>query len=199
VSGGRDMPELLKFVSGGKDIPELLKLVSDGKEMPEILKLASGGKGLPELLRLFETIGQLNRPVGGQEQQDYLLFPCFFAGDSGWGEWLFSFSQENDGSAAQNDRYGLSFFLEMSHLGEIHLQLFSIGDALRGVFSAADQKVVDYLERAVPELTSKLANLDYQPIELLCQVEKSTNLQKLKEVLGKRTEQESFALLDVTI
>ncbi len=197
-SGGHKDAMASKGVTQKPLLADLLALMS-GRDTSDLLKGVSGGKGVTELVRLFETIGQLNNPVAGQDQQDFLLFPCFFAGESGWGEWLFSFSQENGNPAGENGKYGLTFFLEMSNLGEIQLQIYFNDDAIRGVLSAVDQKVVEYLDGALPELTERLINLDYKPVELSCKLDSVRNLQSLKEQLCKKTGQESFTLLDVTI
>ena len=150
------------------------------------------------VLKIFEGHAHVNSKPVGQEQQNFLLFPCFFAGNCGWGEWLLSL-EGNDDPGGDGSRYGLTFFLEMSNLGEVHVRITAQGKTLQGVFSMANEKSRNFLIENIPELSGILERLGYTSVQLSSQLATVNNLQSLKDTLSKQTGHSTFALLDTTI
>jgi hypothetical protein len=163
-----------------------------------VLNSAEEAKGLGRVLKFFEAFAQVNNQPLAPDQQNFLLFPCFFSGASGWGQWLFSFTQKEE-QADSRQTYGLSFFLELSNLGELHLQVNLRGKALQGVFSVHDAAVSKHMAKNLGGLSRTLKNLGFHPVNLSCQMAQVANMQKLKEKLVELTEAEAFALVDLTI
>ncbi len=177
---------------------DFLTLLSQKSEAGTLSNVEES-KGLVRLLKLFEAFGQLNTQPVGQDQQNFLLFPCFFSGTNGWGEWLFSLNKEEGGDTDSGQAYGLSFFLDLSNLGELHLQVHLRDNALQGVFSVLDEGVSGHVSENLEELARALENLGFHPVNLSCQLDQAANLQKLKEEIAKFAGKKSFSLVDVTI
>ncbi|NOX24673.1 MAG: hypothetical protein GXP59_00855 [Deltaproteobacteria bacterium] len=153
------------------------------------------------LQNLFGAHAQLNSlaPVS-QQGQNLFLYPCFFAGTSGWGEWLFSFNrQEGRGSDSSLPEYAVSFYLTMSRLGEMHLQLSGQGKELRGRFTMASRAAAAHVSAHLAQLLPTLERL-YQPVTLSCRYESVNNLQKIKTDLAHKTgtSADLFTLVNLT-
>jgi len=135
-----------------------------------------------------------------QSPNNFLLFPVFFQGSNGWGEWLFSFEGQSSKGGEKEDGYGLSFYLTMSRLGDVHLDLRSEGRNLRGVFSLSDKGAADFLRAHLPELQEVLTPL-FQQTNLQC-VNRETNLmRRLKDDLIDKNHSGNspMALLDLKV
>jgi hypothetical protein len=141
----------------------------------------------------------LNNQPARQDQQNFLIFPCFFSGASGWGEWLLSFDKEQEDGGDSGSRYGLSFFLELSNLGELHLRIHIRHNALQGVFSVPDEDAVRHVSENLQELSKILKNIGFHPVNLSCQVAHAAHIQSLKAQLAELADRGSLALVDVTI
>lgn len=164
-----------------------------------VVEMAEGNKGLAHLLKLFDSFAQLNSQPVAQDQHNFFLFPCFFSGESGWGEWLFRFAKEGKSGDESGGKYGLSFFLEMSNLGELHFQVYLRGNSLQGVFSVLDEGGSRHLLENLDELSLTLKDLGFHPVNLSCQLAQAKNMHRLKEELTELAGKELFALVDVTI
>ncbi len=135
-----------------------------------------------------------------QPPNNFLLFPVFFQGNNGWGEWLFSFEGQSSKGQDKEGGYGLSFYLTMSRLGDVHLDLRSEGQHLRGVFSLSNEGAADFLRAHLPELQEVLTPL-FQQTNLQC-VSKETNLmRRLKDELIDKSHpgNRPMALLDLKV
>lgn len=156
---------------------------------------------IPVLSKVFDSHAQLNSLSQTVPQnQGLFLFPCFFYGASGWGEWLFSFDkQEKSGNSKAPTGYGISFYLAMSRLGDLHLQLQTKGSSLQGAFSLASQEAAQHVRESLGQLLPVLERM-YNPVTISCQYRPVKILQKLKEDLSNKVglEKESFALVDLT-
>ncbi len=132
---------------------------------------------------------------------NFLLFPVFFQSNNGWGEWLFSFEGQNSKGQDKDSGYGLSFYLTMSRLGDVHLDLRRQGQNLRGVFSLSNKGAADFLRAHLPELQEVLSPL-FKQINLQC-VSRETNLMcRLKDDLIDKTNpgnNRPMALLDLKV
>ena len=157
--------------------------------------------GLQKLVRLLDAHSQLtsSQPQeGAAKTEQYLLFPSFFAGESGWGEWLFSFDSDQRGSEQESQiNYNISFYLSMSQLGDVHLKLHQKEGALSGVFSFETKEAADHVRKNLPELVGHLEEL-FAPVNLNCVCSEKLILQQLKEDLSAKSGVNNFALLDVT-
>ena len=214
-------PEPLKLTAqmaavnqGKAGLAEFIKTSPSLKEMPPDILLLS---------RILEAHGQINSGRADDTSQaqshkpgspdmalpgqpvrplpnNYLLFPVFFQGNNGWGEWLFSFEGQNSKGRDKEGGYGISFYLNMSRLGDVHLDLRSQGQNLRGIFSLSNKGAADFLRANLPELQEALSPL-FQQTNLQC-VSKETNLmRRLKDDLTNKTQPGSrpMALLDLKV
>ena len=176
----------------------LMGMLENGQNNRDSLVSTTVNKELQTLIKIFEGHSQLNSQLTPQDQQNFLLFPCFFAGNCGWGEWMLN--MENDAQNQEDaQRYGLTFFLEMSNLGEVYIKIQTIKDAIQGVFSVATKESLAFLKSNIPELNDILLKLGYNSVTLSTQLSTSSNIQRLKESLSQQTANPSFALLDRTI
>ncbi len=160
---------------------------------------SSSNKEIGSLLKIFESHSHLNSQPPSQDQHNFLLFPCFFEGSCGWGEWMINLDDGEGSKQRASDSYDLTFFLEMSNLGEIHINVQTKNDTLHGVFSLSTKESLDFLNEHLPELTSLLEKLGYKSVSFSSQLSNTTNFQNLKETLSNQTGNTSFALLDTTI
>ncbi len=179
----------------------IMGLVDDDRDgqAGQTAKVKDGG--VAALSKLFDAHAQLNNLVqSSQQNQGLFLFPCFFAGASGWGEWLFSFTKEEGGAEdAQPPGYGISFYLTMSRLGDLHLQLAGKGKALQGVFSLPSREAATHVNANLDQLLPILERL-YKPVTLSCRCESVNNLHMIKDDLSRKVGMSGdlFTLVDVT-
>lgn len=149
--------------------------------------------------RLVEAHAEVNQQPAVGPGRDYLLFPVFFAGQAGRGEWLFSFDQgggSDEASAAST--VSLSFYLVMTRLGDLHLQLEASPQAIHGVFTLATAEAADHVRRHLPTLRQALQPMA-ATVALTCRSSRFDCLKAMKEELTARAGlKERFALLDVT-
>ncbi len=152
-----------------------------------------------KLAALLSAQHHLNSQPPLPHQQMFLLFPCFFAGGQGWGEWLFSFEgQGRQDGQAQGDSYSLSFFLEMCRIGGLHLQARINGKAVQGIFSVTSEAARQHLDNSLPELQEVLETLGYEPVALACRVSRKNTIQMLKAELAEKVRLRSVNILDIT-
>ncbi len=168
----------------------------DGRQASQTANNAVSG-----LQNLFGAHAQLNNlaPVS-QQGQNLFLYPCFFAGASGWGEWLFSFDrQDGRGKDSPLPEYAVSFYLTMSRLGEMHLQLFGRDKELRGRFTMDSRSAAAHVSAHLAQLQPILERL-YQPVTLSCQYESVNNLRKIKTDLARKSgaSADLFTLVNLT-
>ncbi|MDH5299056.1 MAG: flagellar hook-length control protein FliK [Desulfobulbaceae bacterium] len=153
--------------------------------------------GLDKMARLVEGMQELNRQPLIPGQPDFLLLPCFFAGDNGWGQWLFS--MEDGGGGEEGAASGvIDFFLQMSRLGDLHLKILLKGGGLHGEFFVADEQVRSHLAAGLPQLTSLFEGYGFQPVSFSCLPARENLLQSLKQNLERRGQLKSFSLVDLT-
>lgn len=208
-----NQPQLQQFTSlfheslqdSNADPGKLLKTLSllgllnpDQKKRPSETS-DPANKVLNSLVKIFESHAQLNSQPASRDQQNFLLCPCFFAGNSGWGEWMFKLDEHESSNPEEQKNYGLTFFLEMSNLGEVHIDIQKKADGLQGVFSLANKKSQNFLNENMWELTGILEKLGYTPVNISSKLSNTTNLHNLKDTLSLQTGTPSFALLDTTI
>lgn len=144
---------------------------------------------------LLTAMTQCNQQVPAQHQPLFWLFPCFFAMGEGAGSWLLQTAVE-EGSAGETG-YSLSFFLEMSRLGEVQLQVTVLGEEVRGAFHLENEAAVAPLRQELPELKERLAALGYRVGEFSCQPTRTRLLQGLKNALEEAAGLAPTRLLDV--
>ncbi len=203
--GAAAKPDPLKFLA---DLAAVNKSGGGSVELGRLLDIIdNAGDKIPKniagtvshLKNLLEAHSQFNNQVQiGQPDLNLVLFPLYFAGATGWGEWLFSFDQQGDEDTQGGGEYGISFYLTMSRLGEMHLQLSSRDKELRGRFTLASQEAVDHVQANLPQLLPVLEKL-YKPVNLSCQCQPINNLKKIKDdMTAKVGSSEFFTLVDLT-
>jgi len=173
------------------------------RELAAQLMQARGGAGpAPELTALhrlgslLELQSELNALPGPSGQALFLLFPCFFAMGAGWGQWLFSLAQEQEGGQGERESV-LSFFLEMSRLGEMQVQVRVRGGNLYGEFAVATEQVLRHLEPRLAELRGLLEGLGYEPVLLSCRLAATSLLESLKSGIEHASGLEGTRIIDL--
>lgn len=225
-----NLPESVSYTIGSTPEPLKLTAqmaaINQGKAgLAEFINTSSPLKAAPSdillLSRVLEAHGRINSGLAEESSpahrpgsknialpgqplnptpNNFLLFPVFFQGDNGWGEWLFSFEGQNSNGQDKEGGYGISFYLTMSRLGDVHLDLRSQGQALRGVFSLSNEGAADFLRARLQELQEVLSPL-FQRTNLQC-VSRETNLMRhLKDDLLNKSPSGSMpmALLDLKV
>ena len=155
---------------------------------------------LKTMAKLLDAHQQLNAQQPAQQaanQPEFLLFPCFFAGDNGWGEWLFQMESGGKGDEKQTTT-SIDFFLQMSRLGDVHLKVFMQGEGLRGEFFVEEESVRSHLKDALPQLTAILEGHGYKPISLTVRQSTENLFHSFKKELEEKASLRPFALVDVT-
>jgi len=153
--------------------------------------------------KLASTIGSMqavNSHPPVMNQLPFFLVPCLFAAGAGWGQCLLSTDADAGGEEGGGRRAQatLSFFLEMSQLGALHLQVTIKDKALRGDFAVAEEAVRAHLAGCLPELKEIMEKLGYGPVHFGCRVNKSNLIGQLKEELEKKAQIRPVNILDVT-
>lgn len=153
--------------------------------------------GTDKLVKILAAHQQINSHPPQANDQNFLLFPCFFAGNSGWGEWLFSL--EKQAGKDRGEQYGLSFFLEMSRLGPVALQATISGRAISGQFLLASEKAGAHMADNIQELVQLLGRQGYHPVGFTCRVKREQMISQLKQALQEKAAIQRFSLLDVSV
>lgn len=147
---------------------------------------------------LLELQGELNALPASTQQSQFLLFPCLFAMGAGVGQWLFTLDRGEDQAATgEEPGYTLSFFLEMSRLGEVQIQLRVKDQALQGECVVNSEAVREHLASQLGELEELLGRLGYGPVHFSCRVAKASMLESLKTGLEAAAQMDSVRIVDL--
>ena len=147
---------------------------------------------------LLELQGELNGLPASTQQSQFLLFPCLFAMGAGVGQWLFTLDRGEDQTATgEEPGYTLSFFLEMSRLGEVQIQLRVKDQALQGECVVNSEAVQEHLAPQLGELEELLGKLGYEPVHFSCRVAKASMLESLKTGLETAAQMDSVRIVDL--
>ena len=196
---GHPQPEALKVLAmllgqGGKIKIDLAETaLKEGVVKHELQQVAQTAERLTKLMTAHQEI---NSQPAGPGTDNFLLFPCFFSADSGWGEWLFSMEKERE---SQEEHYSLAFFLQMSKLGPVSLKATISDKEIRGEFLLETDRARAHFSSHVPELSSILENLGYKPVSFSCRTNPANIMQQLKETLEEKAAIKRFSLLDVSV
>ena len=181
--------------SGPQKFQELVALLAEDRG--GILGKANAA-AMQKLGLLLELQGELNGlPVSAQQAQ-FLLFPCLFAMGAGVGQWLFTLDRGEDQAATGEERgYTLSFFLEMSRLGEVQIQLRVKGQTVQGECVVNSEAVREHLAPQLAELEELLGKLGYGPVHFSCRVAKASMLESLKSGIEVVAQLGSVRIVDL--
>lgn len=209
INGDADTEKIIRallWIGAGREVrPNLL-----AKQLADFLttlRQVGGEKfldkasllGLEKLVGMTEAFNNLNNQPPAPNQALFLLFPCFFAAGAGCGEWMFALDQESEAEQDEGaSHYTLSFFLEMSKLGDINLRMTIKEKAVQGEFVVANEAVQTHLEGQLPDLRGIMEKLGYGPVYFSCRVASDNLMQIMKEDLEARAQLSSFNILDVT-
>ncbi|MFA6284225.1 MAG: flagellar hook-length control protein FliK [Desulfurivibrionaceae bacterium] len=178
------------------------------QKLHELVALLAGDRGgvlgksnaaaMQKLGLLLELQGELNGQPASAQQAQFLLFPCVFAMGAGAGQWLFSLDRDEDQAATGEERgYTLSFFLEMSRLGEVQIQLRVKDQALQGECVVNTEAVQEQLAPQLGELEELLGKLGYGPVHFSCRVAKASMLESLKTGIETAAQLGSVRIVDL--
>ena len=154
---------------------------------------------LQRLVSFFESHAHFNSQAAQAADQDNLfLFPCFFAGDTGIGEWLFSFNYDDgqDDDMGKGAGYNISFYLQMTNLGDVHLKLHMGESALDGVVTLGSEAAAVHVNDNLHQLTSVLEKM-YGQVYFSCRYLSKSCFQQFKDDIIAKSELESFTLVDL--
>ncbi|MCK5226559.1 MAG: flagellar hook-length control protein FliK [Desulfobulbaceae bacterium] len=163
-----------------------------------IIQEKAGLASLKKMAEMLEAMRSVNTYPVEKSDVPFFLFPCFFSGANGWGEWMFSFGRDGPEADPESSGYHLDFFLNMSRLGDVHAHVKIKESALNGSIVLSSKPALAHLESFLPELTEKVENLGYSPVNFSCSVSRSGTLQQLHKTLQEKAGLKSFAILDVT-
>jgi hypothetical protein len=172
-------------------LDQLAKLLAE-------LPAESGEAGAATLSRahlLLSAMAHCNQQVPPQHQPLFWLFPCFFAMGEGAGSWLMQ-TEAEEGPQGEA-RYTLSFFLEMSRLGEMQLQVAVQGEEVAGAIYLADEAAMDHLRQELPELKERLSGLGYRVGAFSCALARERLLPAVKSAVEQAAGLAPTRLLDV--
>jgi hypothetical protein len=150
-------------------------------------------KTITGLTEIIEAHYQVNSKPLAENEPVFFLFPCFFTGKEGWGEWMFA--SEDTATASQG--FTLDFFLEMSRLGSISIHVTCQDNALSGEFRVSKHGVSGHVEEHLPELQTILQNIGYHPVSLKCREYDHDIYQELQKKITSHAGLHKFALVDV--
>ncbi len=160
------------------------------------LKQQDVSAGLAKAASFFDSHAVVNREVAQAGPGESVLVPCFFAGQSGWGEWLWSHDSEQKNEQGQAQEH-LAFFLEMTNLGPVAIQVILGDNSIAGQFSVADETVYGLVTAALPSLEEKLATLGYEA-QFSCRKKSVAVMQDIKDSLETRTHESGpSSLVDI--
>ncbi|MDH3392666.1 MAG: hypothetical protein OEL66_01570 [Desulfobulbaceae bacterium] len=152
---------------------------------------------LQTMAKFLDAHQQLNAHHAGKPP-DFLLFPCFFAGNAGWGEWMFQMEEENGKGEEKQTTCSIDFFLQMSQLGDIRLKVFLKDSTIRGDFFVGTDSARTHLNKTLPQLVTILEGHDYHPVSLTVHPSAENLFHSFKRELEEKTNLKPFALIDVT-
>ncbi|MFA7348255.1 MAG: flagellar hook-length control protein FliK [Desulfurivibrionaceae bacterium] len=159
----------------------------------------ASGSAVQKLGLLLELQKELNGQPASPQQAQFLLFPCLFAMGAGVGQWLFTLDRDEDQAATGEERgYTLSFFLEMSRLGEVQIQLRVKGQTLQGECVVGTEAVRGHLAPQLGELEELLGKLGYDTVHFSCRVAKGSMLESLKATIEAAAQLDKVRIVDVT-
>jgi len=180
---------------GSQKLHELVALLAEDRG--GVLGKANAS-AMQKLGLLLELQGELNALPASAQQSQLLLFPCVFAMGAGVGQWLFTLDRGEDQAATGEERgYTLSFFLEMSRLGEVQIQLRVKGKTLQGECVVGSETVREHLAPQLAELEELLGKLGYGPVHFSCRVGKTGMLESLKTGIEAAAQMDSVRIVDL--
>ncbi|MFA6499196.1 MAG: flagellar hook-length control protein FliK [Desulfurivibrionaceae bacterium] len=184
-----------KAGQGPQRLHQLVALLAEDRS--GVLGKASA-TAMQKLGLLLDLQGELNALPASAQQAQFLLYPCFFAMGAGVGQWIFSLDRGEDQTATGEERgYTLSFFLEMSRLGEVQIQLRVKGQALQGECVVNSEAVREHLAEHLAELEDLLGKLGYGPVHFSCRVAKVSMLESLKTGIEAAAQLDSVRIVDL--
>jgi hypothetical protein len=197
LQGAEPKPELLKVLKQlVSSLPSAVSAEDDNiRGDKHSVKMAETVTGVAKAASFFESQAHVNHEVARMVQGDCVLVPCFFAGQSGWGEWLWSHEQKE--GQDQQPQENLAFFLEMSNLGPVSIQAVLGSRSLTGQFRVADDRAYELLVQGLPVLEERLNVLGYET-HLSCRQQPVAVIQEIKDSLEQRTSDSSpVSLVDI--
>jgi len=196
-----DPVKLLKTVALLNQKSSGRSLRTEGNDLPLTGNMndcaAPAGQKLTKLLEAHAAVNQQPTTTGGG---DYVIFPVFFAGQAGRGEWLFTFDQ-NEGDSMEEEQQvaaTISFYLSMSRLGDTHLSLTLFRNRLTGTFTLTTPEAAAHVRQHLPQLIEALERVG-GPSTITCRSAPFDCVKTLKEELTAKAGLQQFALLDVKV
>lgn len=152
---------------------------------------------LQRLAVLLDLQAELTALPSPANQAALLLAPCLFSMDSGWGQWMLSMDRQI-GPGEAEPGCTISFFLEMSRLGELQLQVRIKGKALHAEMVAESEEAQRHVEGMGQDLVGLLSRFGYSPVSFACRKARATGmLAALKSCLEEALGSEEVRIVDL--
>jgi len=179
------------FILQEKELLQLLAHLEKSSPQP-----ASDLGAIRQLITLQQSFLGFNQQASSNL---LLIVPLFFAGKSGWGEWLVRQEKEQaPNQAAGGARLRFDFFLQLSNLGELQLALLVRDQNLQGTFYLEDEAMVDHVSARLQELQDRLVRQGFEAPAFSCRIKRQNNQLGLKEILEENRNITNLALVDLT-
>ncbi len=183
LQGAEPRPELLRVLKQFVASSQQVAASDDDGDLPTA-RVEEAVQGLSRAASFFKAQALVNQEVTQVSQGDCVLVPCFFAGQSGWGEWMWSHEQGKEGQG--QDQEHLAFFLEMSNLGPVSIQAVLGEQSIAGQLQVADDNAYKAISQGLPVLEERLASLGYES-HFSCRQKPVAVMQEIKDSLERRT------------
>ncbi len=175
-------------LEGWQEIEDIFRRFSEAEAPAAARKLAS----------FYEAHARVNSEAAPQGQSDFYIMPTIFSGQTGWGEWLWR-RERSSGDNDANSQENLVFFLEMSNLGALTVQVILNDKKLRGQIVMADKRGSELVALLLPGLQDRLEAFGYDVVDFSCSCQPLNVMQELKESLHDRTGSRLVSLLDLQV
>lgn len=158
----------------------------------------AGSKALASAERTAQmlTLMQGFNSSEGTSPPPFLIFPCFFTGDAGWGQWLFSLPEKKRPTNT-SETCSIDMFLAMSNLGDVHVSLQLGAPVGKGILSLPTPEAVHHIDGLLADLTDRCKALGL-PLDLSCRQATIPPLNTMKERLEQATGHKTLSLIDIT-
>ena len=167
IKAGLDI--LLKQDVKGNILKELLVA---GPQRFETLKMAAF---FSETMENFQLLNHHSSDSG----RFLLPFPIFNEHAFSFGQLLIDTGDKTKDNNKDGDKViHISFLLNMTRLGPLRADFSILKNQITGRFLLKDNDTCEYVKSMIPELTTKLANIEYQVHQIECTTAKKEEIQQ---------------------
>lgn len=168
------------------DMKDKLEILLKQDIKGNILKELSGAdpgkfEGLKTAAAFSETLEnfQVLNHHSSDSGRFLLPFPIFSESAFSFGQLLIDTGDKTKKDTKDADKLiQLSFLLDMSRLGPLRADFSILKKKMTGRFLLKDEDTCQYVKSMIPELKTRLANIDYQVHQIECTIAKKEDIQQ---------------------